>query len=691
MRTRRWLVTVALAWLSGGCATIRQSLRPPSVRAVAAPPSLQVPYIAQSVLLCGGAAIAMLERWWGRRGVYADDFAALVRPAEGGIRTDDLTHALQSRGWTTRSAGNTAVRLQQSIDDSVPVIALIRVAPDRYHYVVVIGWRNGSVIYHDPAVAPSVRVDSATFLRRWTGANRWALVVRPGSPRPGSVSATESPAAAAVIDSLPCRPWLDLAADAAVANDLETADRYLATAHTRCPDARIVQRELAGVRFRQGRHADAVRLADDYTRHVPNDTLGLRLLASSRYLGGDPAGALRAWNVIGTPAIDLLRIDGIARTRFSVPATAMAIGERRLLTPPRLALARRRLADIPSFSRTRVEYAAVAGGAVEVRASVVEPPMIAPLPQLAATGAIDAIFRRDASVSLATPLGLGEQWTLQWRWQPADPRVAVRLVIPARIGVPAIVRFERSWETYDFSASLPTERREQSSVSLRAWAQHWLEGLAGARLERWSGLGNFAAVSAGVGLHDTPDRVALLTEGEHAIPLNGGRAYDRLRAHAAWTPPADRWRNSWSVRAGMEWSSATTPVALQPLAGGDLAREIPLRAHPFLLGRTLPAARIARMITHGGIAADRAITTRGPLALGAGIFLDAAHLRSPADASVPGPRLYLDAGAGLRIGLAGTQWAALRLDVARGLAADRRWGLIAGLAPAWPVRLGRAR
>ena len=67
-----------------------------------APAPLAVPYLPQSTLLCGGAALAMVERWWGRRGVFAEDFAALVRPELGGIRTTDLAQAATDRGWDTR-------------------------------------------------------------------------------------------------------------------------------------------------------------------------------------------------------------------------------------------------------------------------------------------------------------------------------------------------------------------------------------------------------------------------------------------------------------------------------------------------------------------------------------------------------------------------------------------------------------
>ncbi|HYW51693.1 MAG TPA: papain-like cysteine protease family protein, partial [Gemmatimonadaceae bacterium] len=220
MRTGRWLV-LGLVGLCTACASVRLpsaggTVAPAPMRAA----TLQVPYIAQSVLLCGGAAIAMIERWWGRRGVYAEDFAALVRPEEGGIRTTDLAAMMSSRGWMVQALETTGTRVRLSLADSVPVIALIRVAERRYHYVVILGWNDDGVTYHDPAVSPSMTVDTGTFMRRWRGGKQWALFARPGA----TPSTPPAVAVQTVVDSLPCRPWLDKAADAAMADRLDEAE-----------------------------------------------------------------------------------------------------------------------------------------------------------------------------------------------------------------------------------------------------------------------------------------------------------------------------------------------------------------------------------------------------------------------------------------------------------------------------------
>ncbi len=283
MRTGRWLVLL-LAMFTASCATLRMPAAPAAGVRPDEPLVLQVPYVSQSELLCGGAAIAMIERWWGRRGVYAEEFQHLVRPADGGILTTDMIAVMRSRGWDAQAQRSTAAAVQQSITDSMPVIALIKVSANRYHYVVIIGWSAAEVTYHDPAVAPAVTVRLAEFLRRWAGANEWAMIVRPAAVAAADLtapapSAPSTQAVTASIDSLPCRPWLDQAADAAAANRLDQAEQLLAGAALACPSEPLVLRELAGVRFRQGRRPEAVVLA---RRILPSCTSRHAGLATAR-------------------------------------------------------------------------------------------------------------------------------------------------------------------------------------------------------------------------------------------------------------------------------------------------------------------------------------------------------------------------------------------------------------------------
>ena len=688
MRAGRWVV-VGLSVMCASCATGGPFTRQTSGTRAPDVVALPVPYVEQSELLCGGAAIAMIERWWGRRGVYAEQFADLVDHAQGGILTSDMARVMRERGWDVQAGHSTAALVQQSVADSVPVVALIRVGAQRYHYVVIVAWNATSVIYHDPAASPSVAITIAEFMRRWAGANEWAMFARPSSiPITSSPAPTRQPALP--IDSLPCRPWLDQAADAASHDRLDEADRLLAIAAMQCGTEPLVLREQAGIRFRQKRFADALRLANDYSARVPSDSLGWQLLASSRFLAGDAIGALRAWNVIGRPLVDLLRIDGTQRMRHAVLSKGVSVKVGSVLTPTAFSLAQRRLADVPSLVATRVAYTPVVGGAVEVQATVVERPLLEPPRRLLIGAALTALFRREVWLAVHSPLRRGDVWTGQWRWQSADPRVAVRVDIPTRIGVPGIVALERSWEAYRFSAGLPVERRSASTIGLSAWARPDIEQRAGVRFERWSSAGDFLTLTAGGALHKADDRVSLRASVEHAIPLTGNTAFNRASVRAAWALPVDRWSNTWSMRLGADATGAAAPRGLWPLAGGGLARDIPLRAHPRIIDNRLPSELAGRRIIHGGLAADRPLLARRGMTLGVGAFLDGARVMASGN-GIDTARLYLDAGAGVQIGTAGARFPSFRVDLARGLVTDRRWGVSAALVQPLPVRLSTLR
>jgi len=116
---------------------------------------LDVPYLPQSEELCGGAAIAMVMRFFGETNVYAETFSSLVDRSAGGIRGQDLLDALHSRGWKAESFRGDAPLVQSHLDSGRPVVALIQDRPGRFHYVVIVGWSAGRVVVHDPARAPT--------------------------------------------------------------------------------------------------------------------------------------------------------------------------------------------------------------------------------------------------------------------------------------------------------------------------------------------------------------------------------------------------------------------------------------------------------------------------------------------------------------------------------------------------------
>jgi hypothetical protein len=646
---------------------------------------LDVPYLPQSELLCGGAAVAMVERYWGRRGVYAEDFTGLVRAEEGGIRTTDLAAAAKGRGWETRAFDGTPELVQRSLADGAPVVALIEVAPRRYHYVVLLGWSAGRVVFHDPARAPSTTMDEARFLARWNGGERWAMILRPDAST--SAPSADSPAAAVPVDSMPCAPWLDQALDAAALDRLDEAERLLGEAKRACPTEALVTRELAGVRFKQGRFADATRLAIQYLAQAPNDAHGWQLLAASRYVAGDRDGALQAWNRVGRPTVDLIRIEGVRGIRFREIAEAMGVPPGTVLTSSRLALARRRIAELPALSRSAVEYQPAEGGIVELRAAVAERPVVGSSTRLLVAGGLRALAQSEVRLEVATPTGAGELWTATWRWESARPEAGIRLDLPARLGFRGVLGIEGSWERYRFALDSAMtggleEERRTALLSFGGWITPGIRPAVSLRFERWSRTRANLAAAVATELRAAGDRLALSLTGEYALALGTHSSYARGGTRAIWTSSTGLARFSWSLRAGVDLASVHAPLGAWPIAGANLSLVIPLRAHPETSDGRLLGTNVGRVLAHGGASADLPIRRIGPIVVATGAFLDGAEVSKSADGSGK-DRFYLDAGAGLRVGIANGHLGVLRVDVARGLL-DRRSAVSVGVHRSWP-------
>src|SRR5262245_62088693 len=97
---------------------------------------LDVPYIAQTEALCGGAAAAMVLRFWGERGLTAESFAHLVDDSASGIRTTTLIDDLRRRGWNANGVKGSEAVLQRELERGRPPMGVIEDRPGSFHYVV---------------------------------------------------------------------------------------------------------------------------------------------------------------------------------------------------------------------------------------------------------------------------------------------------------------------------------------------------------------------------------------------------------------------------------------------------------------------------------------------------------------------------------------------------------------------------
>jgi hypothetical protein len=623
---------------------------------------LDVPYLPQSVALCGGAAAAMVMRYWGATGVYAETFEDLVIPEEGGIRGADLLEALQARGWHARSFRGDPALVRRHLGEGRPVVALIEDRPGTFHYVVVVGWPGDRVIAHDPARAPFRVLDEASFVTAWSRSNFWTLLALPPAVGAGTNDPAGRPAPAApAVARSPCDAMVDEGVRLAVNGDRAAGRQLFEAAGAACPQSSAPWRELAGLHALDEAWADAARDARRAVRRDRRDEHAWRILATSLFLEGDAAGALRAWNALGEPAIDLIHLRGLDRTRYAAALGVTGLAPQATLTPEALDRARRRLAELPSVQFSRVTFRPVDGGRAVVDASIVERPLAPTTTSSMAAVGLGMLADRELAIEIVSPSRGGEAWRAAWRWWANRPALSLAFSAPAPVG--GIVRVQGFVEEETFAApgEWQVERRAGGMVSLADWSPHGWRWELGGGFERWQGDARAAVVSGALTRRLDSDRVELQI-----------RSSARAGAIRTYTAAADaRWRSSTThdgrvvlAHAGLAAAGLAAPLALWPGAGVGQAREPLLRAHPLLDDGVIGKGVFGRTLLHGGVewrqwhAAGRRLLRIGPAA-----FVDAgraSRTRAPFD-----DRLHVDAGVGMRVAVAGGGMA--RIDVARGM------------------------
>ena len=633
-------------------------------------PILDVPYVLQSEELCGGAAVAMVMRFWGATGIYAESFSPLVDKRAGGIKGEDLIRSLHERGWHAASFAGDHRLVERSLEQRRPAIALIEVRPGRLHYVVVVSWSGGKVVVHDPARKPFDVRDEQDFLRAWNRSGRWMLVVEPGAPAPDTAVPRTTEVTAPVPTSGKCGPAVDEAVGLANRRDTAAARRLLEQATARCPGEAAAWRELAGLDVlakdwpRAAANARRALAADSRDQHAAH------ILATSLFLEGDALGALRAWNQAGEPTLDLVEVRGVERTRVSVVMHAMHLQTQTRLTPSSLTRAARRLDALPALMTSRVSYSPKDEGLAHVTGAVVERPML-PTSRLAlAAEALRVGTDREVRITAANLTGGGELWHTSWRWWEERPRAAFGLAAPAPFGGVWEVAFVDERETYGFATSTFQEQRRALAFSFADWITGTARWEAGVRREEWPD-GAATGVSAGLRLQTLDDRFATTAAttlwNHHGSKWFASAGFD-------WRSQVRHEGSVLLARGGASLASEGTPLAFWSGAGAGHARDELLRAHPLLHDGVIRDAVFGRGLVNGGAEWRRwGRPFKGVLRFAPALFVDAARAYDvPAYAD---RRAHVDAGAGMRVAIPGA--GVLRADLGVGLR-DGNWAVSVG-------------
>ncbi len=635
---------------------------------------LDVPFLPQTEDLCGGAAAAMLFRFWGERHASVSQFVPLVDHAAGGIADDVLIHAIRERPWNAERLDGSLQLLRDELSARRPPMLLIEDRPGRYHYVVVVGIDDSGLLVHDPTWGPSRRLSFERLLQAWRASAYWTLRVTPRPLRVPAASAAPTDAVGAPVPvrtRTVCDAQLDSALDELARAGIARADDVLEPLVRACPDAAGPRRELAGVRFAQARYQDAERLAASALTLDPADHYAADVLGSSRFMRHDPVGSLRAWNLANKPTLDSVQIAGLGRTRYALLVDALGLPVDGLLTADAYQLAGRRLSAWPDFSSTRLslrpddEPFAVVDVAVVERATLPR----GALQWLAAGGR--AALEREAGVSLPGRTGQGETWSVFAGWWDQRPRVSLEFAAPLATGPRGVWRVNASWAAQAYgppTADPMREVRMGGSLSLSTWVRANLLVDVSAGLDAWrlddSAQRKTLGVSGRIERRLWSDRVALSASAARWLgarsPGFGTAAVD-VSGRSSPEPQAI----VLTGRFGAGLATAASPFALWSGAGTGRGRAPLLRAHPLLHDGRLDGPGFGRRLVSGTLELQHWLARPRLARVAVALFADAAAAgQRPSFAT--GTARHVDVGAGVRLRVPGAG-GALRVDYARGL------------------------
>ena len=632
---------------------------------------LDVPFISQSEALCGGAAAAMVLRYWGERGLDAESFSHLVDRSAAGIRTNRLVDDLRARGWNAVAGEGTDDGVSAELARGRPVLTLIEDRPGTFHYVVVVAATPQAVVFHDPARAPFRVMTRENFTRRWAAADRWMAIVVPGAavetvrlkpdttlPAPIQPDTTSpAPIVPEPVDGeSDCAALMARGIRHAQSNELDAAERSLSAALSCGGSAPM--REMAGLRLLQRRWPEVSEMASAALAEDPGDAHAWELLATSRFVQDDPAGALDAWNRIDRPRVDLVSVGGLTRTRQRVVERLLSVTPQTLLTPSRFAMTRRRLRELPSAVSTRLELVP-ASGLAELRAHVVERSLLPAGTSSYVTLGLLAAARSEVGISTGSVTGGGERISASWRFWPERPRLAVEIAAPAPWG--GIWALEAFGERQPFAGGAIAEaRRAGAATTISSWVGPWARVSLRGGVDAWDGLGSFGLVSGGLRLASPSEHVVVGVEGSG---WSGSSRFASVAAAGTVRSRTEHRGRVFIARAGAAAASERTPADIWFAGDTGRARGVPLRAHAVIESGGLRVDRIGRHIVHLSGEARQWWSTPLPLRLGAAVFADSARV---GNRLAPGARGDVDVGLGVRLGVPGLE-GVFRVDLANGL------------------------
>jgi hypothetical protein len=388
----------------------------------------------------------------------------------------------------------------------------------------------------------------------------------------------------------------------------------------------------------------------------------------------DEEGALRAWNRIGKPRVNLLRIEGVRHTRYQIVAETLDIQPNVLLTAERYARARRRLEALPDRSTTRLALRPEAEGFVSVDVVVIERGGVPRNGGEWTAAGLRSTVTRSLSISTPGANGQGEVWSAEWGFWPNRPKLGLAFATPRVGSLPGVWTVGVSWEAQPFETSgsggtgTMRESRMHGGLTMSDWLTSRVRYSLNAGVDAWTGDERKAvAIGAAIERRWLADRAALEVHGTNWIGVGSSEGFQAGGVRLDLQSSRDL--RGWVAvgRVGFDRVSERAPLPLWPGAGDGHARVPLLRAHPLLDDGVIavgPSSVFGRSLSYGTVEAQRWLDKPMLVRVGLAGFVDVARAsRRVAGDDSP---TQVDVGAGVRLRIPGAA-GLLRADVAHGV------------------------
>jgi hypothetical protein len=336
------------------------------------------------------------------------------------------------------------------------------------------------------------------------------------------------------------------------------------------------------------------------------------------------------------------------------------------------------VAELPAGWRSRVDYAPVRAGVVDIDVAIAERPLLARSRHDVIVHGVRALGDDRFRLELASPLRAGELWSLDGSWQRHRRSLEVGVAVPRLLGLPGVWRAGIGARELTYASPRSTNTREVQrtlSSSLSDWATGALRWETRASLDEWTDRGRYARLGGEVALRAVRDHAAIRIGGDGAWSLASDRAFQSWYIDATTRSTDAHERFEGLVRTGVRVVGAAAPRSLWPAAGTHAGADALLRAHPFFDDGIADAERFGRHLAYANLEMRRWIDVAGPFRVGIATFVDAARVSAPASLAT------IDAGMGIRMRLPAVP-GVIRIDAATGIT-DRARALSLGWSPAW--------